>query len=69
MRPLPASRTKNRAAPSACADRGIGMTGTIGILKACSIDGTLSPQQADDILEAMIGSGFNAPVRRISDLL
>lgn len=69
MRPLPASRTKSRAARSACADRGIGMTGTIGILKACSIDGTLSPQQADDILEAMIGSGFYAPVRRISDLL
>ena len=43
--------------------------GTIGILRACCIDGMLSRDEADDILGAMLDAGYYAPVQRISDLL
>ena len=47
----------------------IAVTGTIGILKASVLDGSLSPLQADEILQAMIDAGYYAPTERISDLL
>ena len=61
--------TDDRAARNACIERGVVLTGTIGILKACSLDNTLVPQEADEILQAMIDAGFYAPVSRISDLI
>ena len=61
--------TDDRAARSVCTDRHITVTGTIGILKASAVDGALSPQRADEILQEIVDSGFYAPVRRISDLL
>ena len=61
--------TEDRAARNCCADRGIPSTGTIGILKACCVDGTLEPTRADEVLSAMIQAGFYSPVQRVSDLL
>jgi predicted nucleic acid-binding protein len=61
--------TDDRAARTACGERGIACTGTIGILKACCDDGQLGPDDADLALSRMVDAGFYAPVFRISDLL
>lgn len=61
--------TDDRAARNGCADRELPCTGTIGILKASCVDGTLRLVEADDILGRMVETGFYSPVRRISDLL
>ncbi len=58
--------TDDRAARQCCSERGITFTGTIGILKACSIDGTLSTEEADDILQSMIDAGYYSPIQHIS---
>lgn len=59
----------DRAARDCCAERVVPCTGTIGILKACTRDGTLPPEAADAALQAMIEAGYHSPVRRISDIL
>ena len=61
--------TDDRTARQCCRERGVSSTGTIGILKACRIDGTLSPEEADAILGAMIDAGYYSPVQSISDLV
>jgi predicted nucleic acid-binding protein len=61
--------TDDRTARDCCRERGVAFTGTVGILKACCLDGTLTAEAADTILERMVESGFYSPVKRISDLL
>ena len=61
--------TDDSAARAICTERSLPLTGTIGILKACCRARTLSPHQADTILQAMIDAGYYAPVNRISTLL
>ena len=61
--------TDDRAARACCSDRRLAFSGTVGILRACCLDESLTPHDADDVLEAMVRAGFYAPVRRISDLL
>jgi predicted nucleic acid-binding protein len=61
--------TDDKTARDCCAERGVAFTGTIGILKACALDGTLSPGAADAVLQAMIDAGYYSPVTRISGLL
>lgn len=61
--------TDDRTARDCCAERGVTFTGTIGILKACCIDGTLAVEEADAIIQAMIDAGYYSPVQRISDLV
>ena len=61
--------TDDRAARSACDDRRIPCTGTIGILRACCRDGSLSATEADAALQAMVDAGFYSPVRWLSDLV
>ena len=61
--------TDDRAARSYCFDRGVVFTGTVGILKACVLDGTLSPRGADDVLRSMTAAGYHSPVGRISALV
>ena len=61
--------TDDMAARECCASLGVGFTGTIGILKASVVDGLASPQEADDILQAIIDAGYFSPVSRISSLL
>ncbi len=61
--------TDDKTARECCIERGVKYTGTIGILKACCLDGTLSLDDADNTLAAMIDSGYYAPVQRISDLM
>ena len=46
--------TDDRMAREVCTERGVACTGTIGILKACCVDGTLEHSEADVILLAMI---------------
>ena len=58
--------TDDRAARNRCFDDGVPVTGTIGILKACVLDGTLSPRKADDVLRAMTAAGYHSPVSRVS---
>jgi len=59
----------DRTARQCCEARGIEVTGTIGILKACTLDRTLSPEEADAILQAMVAAGYFSPVRTISGLV
>ena len=61
--------TDDRAARSACDYRRIPCTGTIGILRACCRDGSLSATEADAALQAMVDAGFYSPVHRLSDLV
>ena len=61
--------TDDRTAREICGERGLACTGTIGILKACCLDGTLTPSEADVILQAMIRRGYDSPVNTISGLL
>jgi predicted nucleic acid-binding protein len=61
--------TDDHTARQCCRDRNVPTTGTIGILKAFCVDGTLAPQEADGILEAMIDAGYYSPVQRISSLI
>lgn len=48
--------------------RGIPVTGTIGILKAAYLNKQLTLANADLILDRMISEGFYSPVRHISDI-
>ena len=61
--------TDDHAARQCCGERNLPFTGTIGILKACCMEGSLSPEEADDCLAAMIDAGYYSPVQRISDLI
>ncbi|MFW5842521.1 MAG: hypothetical protein ACOCW6_01215 [Spirochaetota bacterium] len=61
--------TDDRTARSCCAERGVPVTGSIGILKALCIDRTIASEEADAVLNRMVSVGFYSPVRRISDLL
>ena len=60
--------TDDRTARVCCKERNIVCTGTIGILKACTMDGTLTGDEADAILHAMVDASYYAPVQNISDL-
>lgn len=57
----------DRIARRCCAEKQIAVTGTIGILKACCMDGTLTENEADDLLRAMISAGFYSPIQSISE--
>jgi len=59
----------DRTARECCEARGIEVTGTIGILKALTLDRTLSPEEADAVLQAMGAAGYYSPVRSISGLV
>ena len=61
--------TDDRAARECCAGEGVLFTGTIGILKACCRAGALTPQSADEVLQAMIEAGYHSPVNCISGLI
>ena len=61
--------TDDRTARDLCAGRGVGCTGTIGILKACVLDGMLSAAEADAVLDAMIAAGYRSPVQKISGIV
>ena len=61
--------TDDRAARSRCVEQGVPFTGTIGILKASCLDGTLKAEEADAVLQAMIRAGYHSPVRCISGLV
>ena len=61
--------TDDRAARQQCHNLHVPFTGTIGILKACVIDGTIKLNQADIYLDKMIKHGFYSPVRSISEIL
>lgn len=61
--------TDDRAARGRCTERGVPVTGTIGILKALCIDRSSTSEEADAILARMVDAGFYSPVRRVSDLL
>ncbi len=61
--------TDDRAARNICNSMAVPVTGTIGILKACVLDSTMSLEEADNILEKMIFKGFYSPVKSITDIL
>lgn len=61
--------TDGRAARDCFSERDVPFTGTIGILKACCVEGVLSAEEADSVLHTMIEKGYLSPVRRISDVL
>ena len=61
--------TDDRTARRQCSQMGILVTGTIGILKASLLGGSINMNQADDILQKMIRAGFYSPVRSIGDIV
>ena len=61
--------TDDKFARSQCYQMDITVTGTIGILKASILDGSISVHQADDVLRKMIKSGFYSPVRKMDNII
>lgn len=61
--------TDDRRARAACRDNELSFTGTIGILASGCIDGGLSVQEADTMLEKMKTNGFYSPVSSITDIM
>ncbi len=61
--------TDDMTARQCCTENGVECTGTIGILKACVLDGTISPREADEILQTMIEAGYFSPVSRVNSIL
>lgn len=61
--------TDDRLARSICKERSIAITGTLGMLKAAYLDGSLQIEQADAMLKQMVDCGFYSPVQKISDTL
>ena len=61
--------TDDRLARQQCRHSHIPFTGTIGILKACVMDGVINLNQADIYLGRMIKKGFYSPVRSISEII
>ncbi len=60
--------TDDRLARRVCSQMGVVVTGTIGIIKATLLDGTITVSQANAILQKMTDYGFYSPVRKIDDL-
>jgi predicted nucleic acid-binding protein len=54
------------AARRTCADMGVAVTGTIGILRSAVRDVDLSLADANRLLHRMIEAGFHSPVDRIT---
>jgi len=54
------------AARRTCADMGVRVTGTIGILRAAVRDGDLSLADANGLLRKMIEAGFHSPVDHLT---
>jgi len=50
-------------------DRGIVLTGTMGILIGAVEDGIVDLAHAESLFRKMIGAGYRAPVRRLADLI
>ncbi|MEW5815321.1 MAG: PIN domain-containing protein [Spirochaetota bacterium] len=61
--------TDDRAARTECKEKGVPVTGTIGILAASCRDGKISIKDAEARLEMMKSSGFFSPINRIRDIL
>ncbi len=61
--------TDDRAARGCCAEHGIGVTGTIGILLALVRDDMLARDEADAVLAKMVEHGFYSPAASIACLL
>lgn len=61
--------TDDLTARKCCAENGLEFTGTIGILKACVLDGAIAAREADEVLQAMVDAGYFSPVSRISSIL
>ena len=59
----------DKIARAYCAKHAIPYTGTIGILKADCLDGSITVNYADKILKEMIKEGFYSPVQTISSIL
>lgn len=60
--------TDDRAARNQCAQLGVSVTGTVGILKASVLESGITLEVADDILDKMIQEGFYSPVTSIADI-
>ena len=61
--------TDDRTARKQCANMKIPVTGTIGILKASVQQSLFALEQANDVLDRMITSGFYSPVNSITGIL
>ncbi|MCP4676306.1 MAG: DUF3368 domain-containing protein [Deltaproteobacteria bacterium] len=61
--------TDDKVARKSCLQHRVRFTGTLGILRSCCVEGALTDEEADKILEEMIHRGFYSPINRLSDLL
>lgn len=61
--------TDDKLARNICREKGIKVTGTIGILKKLCMKDILQLSEADSILQEMITCGFYSPVNKISEIL
>jgi predicted nucleic acid-binding protein len=50
-------------------ERGVEVTGTVGILMACVRRGYLTLEQANALLTAMVAAGYRSPVESLDALL
>ena len=61
--------TDDKLARNFCSRMDIVVTGTIGILKASVLNGSIIAAQANDILQKMTNHGFYSPVRNIGNVI
>lgn len=50
-------------------EQGVGISGTLGVLKLALDEKKLSLKEADQVLHAMIETGYRAPIQSIKELL
>ncbi|HEY7036560.1 MAG TPA: hypothetical protein VH482_34850 [Thermomicrobiales bacterium] len=50
-------------------ERGITLTGSVGILVGAIEDALIEPSLAEALFQRMLADGFRAPIRRLAELL
>ena len=61
--------TDDKLARKICSERGLKVSGTVGILKKLYVTKVVQSMDADSILADMIDNGFFSPVSSISDII
>jgi len=61
--------TDDLRARNVCRERGLRVTGSVGILKAACLAGDITLDQGEQMLADMVVAGFFSPVSRLADIL
>ena len=59
----------DRVAREVAKEQGVEISGTLGILKVAVEEGKVSTNEADQVLQEMIRSGYRCPIQSVKELL